>query len=95
MLDIYHSTAEELQGLHHDCSAREELKFALPTISTVVRRMSEVMEADGYSYLTANLISLAEFEVVNRITADNIWHLTDEGLSDELRAEEGQQFVTC
>jgi hypothetical protein len=89
VLDIYHTTAEELQGLHHDCSGRNELKFVLPTISTVVARMSEVMEADGYGYLTADLISAAEFEVFSRITTDDIRQLTDDDLSDELRADEG------
>lgn len=89
VLDIYHATAEELQGLHHDCSAHKDLKFALPTISTVVGRMSQVMEADGQGYLAANLISPVEFDVFKQITADNIWQLTDDNLSDELRTEEG------
>jgi len=89
VLDMYHTTAEELQGLHHDCSARDELRFALPNISTVVARMSEVMEAEGQNYLTADLISPPEFEILNRITADDIWQLTNDELSDELRAGEG------
>jgi hypothetical protein len=46
------------------------------------------MEAEGQNYLVADLISAAEFEVINRITLDNIWELTDEELSDELRASE-------
>jgi hypothetical protein len=92
VLDMYQTTAEELQGLHHDCNTRGELRFALSTISSVVARMSAVMEADGQPYLTAALISPLEFEVINRITSDNIWQLTDDEVSDELRAEEGNSI---
>jgi hypothetical protein len=89
VLDVYHTTAEELQGLHHDCSARNELQFALPTISSVVTRMSKVMETDGDNFLTAKIISPAEFGFVDRITEDDIWNLTNDELSDELRVDEG------
>jgi hypothetical protein len=89
VLEVYHSTAEEIQGLHHKCSARDQLRFALPTISNVVARMSAVMETEGQAYLTADLISRDEFEVLIKITGNEIWELTDVELSDELRTEEG------
>jgi len=88
VLDVYQATAEELQGLHHECSAHNELQFVLPTISSVVTRMSKVMEADGHNFLAASLISPPEFTVVDRITTDDVWKLTDDELSDELRAGE-------
>lgn len=89
VLDVYHSTAEELQGLHHKCNARDELRFALPTISRVVARMSAVMEADGQSYEATELISPDEFAILDKIGGGDIWEITNEDLSDELRLDEG------
>jgi hypothetical protein len=51
--------------------------------------MSEVIETGTASYLTANLISPAEFQVMSRITSEDVWNLTNDELSDELRADQG------